>query len=468
MVLIRNIYQFLSKREHILLKDFTENIFKNPSKTILSSYFIFILIGGLLLVLPLSTNDENIRLIDAIFTSASALCVTGLTVFDTNTSFTGFGELVIILLIQVGGLGIMIFSSFFSFLFYKRISIEDSKTLSYLLNEENMRNIKKSIKKIIISTFIIEFIGVVFLFIGFSGNLGFSFKNLYYSIFHSISAFCNAGFSLFSNGLADYQNNAIIVFGIGILIILGGISFPVISNLFDTFQDRMKQQKMKKISENSKIVIIVTIILIISGTYLFYFLEHRNSLLKLNIFSQYMNAFFQSVTLRTAGFNTIDISIVTRETLIFMMVFMFIGGASGSTAGGIKINTFTVIIYNFKAFFRNNRKTIIMNKIIDSTISRKCFIIFIMSSMIVFISSFLLSLLNKDIPVIKLVFEIFSAFGTVGLSTGITSSLTDLSKIIIILLMFIGKIGPLTLFSSIVLEGENVEIEYPKLEVLIG
>ncbi len=472
-IMVRNTCMIFKKGISSDNKKFSQALMNNPAKTVLLSYFIFTFIGAILLILPISSSTgEKLGFINALFTSTSALCVTGLTVVDTASRFSLFGQLVILTLIQLGGLGIMIFSYLITTFIAKKVSIEAKITVSYLLSDNDMAGLLHNIRNIFIITFIIEGVGAISLFISFYKIFGFSITNVYYSVFHSISAFCNAGFSLFSDNLIGFQNSPLTVFTLAGLIIFGGLSFVVITNLFDTFKNKLKKHSSKRsipvlLNANTKIVCITTGILILSGTLIIYFLEHMNTFIHMNIFSQYMNAFFQAVTLRTAGFNSIDIGALTSSTLLIMVFFMFIGGASGSTAGGIKVNTFTVILITIRSFIKDRSNVTIFNKSIRSDLIIKSFIILILSISIVFLNVTIISIVENQ-PTIQIIFEVVSAFGTVGLSTGITSDLRGISKLVLVITMFIGKIGPLTLFGAITQREKTVTIEYPDAEIMIG
>ncbi|OHD36379.1 MAG: hypothetical protein A2015_04375 [Spirochaetes bacterium GWF1_31_7] len=457
------------------MKDLSQNILRNPAKSVISSYFIITFIGTTLLTLPFAIHgSEKLGYINALFTSTSAICVTGLSVVDTGTIFTLFGQIIILILIQLGGLGIMIFSTFISFMLYRKISIEDTITLSYVLNQKDMSSLFRNIKNIILTAFVIETIGTFFLFVKFQTIYGFSFKSLYYSIFHSVSAFCNAGFSLMPDSLMSYKSSPITIFTIAILIIAGGLGFSTISNVFQYLEYKIKKIKKNysgpiiKISDNTKIVLITSSILTIISFFMIYALEHNNTLAKEHIGTQYLSSFFQAVTLRTAGFNTMNTSLFHSSTYLFMMIMMYIGGASGSTAGGVKVNTLAIIVIRIRAFMRNQETTIAFNKTISRDIIVRCFMILFLSISLIITALFILTISDSKQDFIKLAFETISAFGTVGLSGGITAELSSIGKLIIIILMFIGKTGPLTLFSAVANHKKSVKIQYPSADVMIG
>ena len=475
IIAVRCFSIFFSTEDRKDSRSISANALNNPAKTILLSYICAIFFGSFLLSLSAATSDESvISFIDALFTSTSAICVTGLTVVDTSSYFSRFGQTVVLLLIQIGGLGVMILSYFSAFLVgkKKKLSLEDKITISYLLNDAEASSLSKNIRKIIYITFIIEGIGALLLLIFFISKMGISFNSVFFSIFHAVSAFCNAGFALFSDSLVRYIGSFYFNFTIALLIILGGLSFSVIINGRDFLIYKFKVNILKKnsqfvsLSPNTVTVLLITVILIISGTLIVYFLEHKSTLLKLDIKTQYLSCFFQSITLRTAGFNTLDFSSFTIPTYLIMIIFMFIGGASGSTAGGIKVNTVGVIFSYFVSFFKESDKVIIFNKMISIEVVLKSFMIIFISLFAVFISTLILSV-TENFKLIQILFESVAAFGTVGLSTGITPYLSFSGKITIILLMIVGKVGPLTLLAATFQKAERNNVEYPETSINI-
>ena len=446
---------------------------KNPGRTILFSFLLIILLGSVLLTTPYATADHNrISYIDALFTSTSAVCVTGLIVQDTAVRFSYFGKFIIMLLIQAGGLGIMIMSYFASFIIGKKFSISEKLTMSYLLNVNDMRKISSSIVKIIVITFIIELIGVVLLYFDFAAIVGHGKKAIFYSFFHSVSAFCNAGFALFSDSFWQYKGDVSLNLIICALIIFGGLSFGVIFNVFEVLSAKLKRSitgthRITKLTINTKIVLIYTGILLFSGTIIFYAFEHKYLLLEKPIGTQYLSSFFQSVTLRTAGFNTLDISKLQINTILIMLIFMFIGGASGSTAGGIKINTIGVIMSYLRKILKNQNNLIIMKHHIRKRTVNKAFLLVFLGLSVIFTGTLILSV-TENFALEKILFEVVSAFGTVGLSMGITFYLSLIGKMVIIVIMFVGRIGPLTLILALSYKEKVTEIKYPEGNILIG
>jgi len=475
IILIRNTFNILKILSRVKrLNAYIKSVSRHPAQTIAFSFIIVILLGTIFLMLSISTADKSrLGFVNSFFTATSAVCVTGLIVVDTATKFSIFGKIIILILIQIGGLGIMIISYFGAFVIGKRISLEEKLALSYLLNEQDMQKISISIMKIIFITFGIELVGAMLLFGDFSNIYGDSLTAVFYSIFHSVSAFCNAGFALFTDSLESLKSNISMNFTIAALIITGGISFSVIFNLIENFKTNVETNifsrriRKSKLTLNTKVVVISTLFLIFGGMLLIYGIEHRGNLVRFDLKTQYLTAFFQSVTLRTAGFNTIDFSTLRVPTFFIMVLFMFIGGASGSTAGGVKVNTVSVIFAYLKSTLNNRKETTLMNNYISKRTINKSFLIVILSLGAVFTGTFILSLI-EPFSFERILFEVVSAFGTVGLSTGITGSLTQISKIMIIILMFVGRIGPMTLIIALSQKPDIIRVKYPECNILIG
>jgi trk system potassium uptake protein TrkH len=366
----------------------------------------------------------------------------------------------------------MIMSYFASFIVGKKFSIKEKMTMSYLLNVKDMRKLTSSIVKIILITFIIEFVGVLFLYFDFAQIFGHGKKAVFFSFFHSISAFCNAGFVLFSDSFMQYKGDVSINLVITLLIIFGGLSFGVMFNVFEVLSAKVKRKitgkhKVTKLTINTKMVLIYTGILLFSGMLIFYFFEHKYLLLEKNIGTQYLSAFFQSVTLRTAGFNTLNIAKLQMNTILVMMVFMFIGGAAGSTAGGIKVNTLGIIVAYLHTIFKDRPNLIIMNHHIRKKVINRAFLVMFLGMAIIFTGTLILTV-TENFPLEKIMFEVVSAFGTVGLSMGITFYLSLIGKIVIIITMFIGRVGPLTLILALSNKENKTEIKYPEGQMIIG
>lgn len=455
------------------LSTFFEGISLKPAQTILLSFLFLILTGAILLMLPFTTTDGNrLSFLDALFTATSAVCVTGLIVVDTAAAFTFWGKLIILLLIQAGGLGIMILSYFTIFSLKRKVSLEEKIVLSYMLNEDDMSHIAKSIRTIIYTSLIIEAVGTVILYLPFSKS-GSDFGSVFFlSIFHAVSAFCNAGFSLFSDSLEQFKDSITVNMTIASLVILGGLSFAVINNLKDRLNYWIKRQvKGKgsyiKLQVNTRVVLLYTAVLLLLGMLFIYGLEHSGSLKEYSLGKQYLITFFQSVTLRTAGFNTIAFAQLTTTTLLIMTAFMFIGAAAGSTAGGIKINNAAVIGAYIKSFLGNSHSVVIFHHSIPKEQVLKSMLILLFGLTSVTTGAVILSF-TESAPLRDIIFETVSAFGTVGLSTGLTGHLTETGKVTISILMFMGRLGPLTILAAASRRKHQTYIQYPVGNISIG
>jgi len=474
VLIIRNVFLLLKVFSRLKrLASIIEGISVHPAQTILFSFLMVILVGALVLMMPFTAAEgSGLGFLDALFTSTSAVCVTGLIVVDTATYFSFWGQMVILVLIQIGGLGIMMYSYFTLFVLRRTMSIEDKFLISYMISEEDMTGLSRSLTAILGITFLFEGLGALALFTEFFSGIELP-RAVLLSVFHSVSAFCNAGFALFSDSLESFQGSLTINLTISILIIVGGISFGVILNLKNYFSDRFKKllggdkRAIRRVTLNSKIVLIGTAVLLLTGMFFFYALEHKGVLQPMSLGRQYLAAFFQSVTLRTAGFNTISFASLSTGVCLFMIVYMFIGAASGGTAGGIKINTVAVLGAYVRAVLRNKDDVLISRYAIPGSRVLKAFLIFLFGILVVIVGVFIL-VLSEDAPLVDIMFETVSAFGTVGLSTGLTSSLTGVGRIVIILLMFTGRLGPITILAAASQKTRHVNISYPQADVTLG
>ncbi|AFV01043.1 MULTISPECIES: TrkH family potassium uptake protein [unclassified Dehalobacter] len=434
----------------------------SPPQILAIGFISVILVGTLLLSLSIATvNGKGLPFIDALFTATSAVCVTGLVVVDTGSVFSVFGQIVILLLIQIGGLGFMTFATFFAILLGKKINLQERMILQEAYNQSSLEGIVRLAKYIFLAAFLIEAIGIIILTIrwSFDFNVG---KAFYYALFHTVSAFNNAGFDLFGNSLMRFQRDIVINLTVMVLIVLGGIGFSVISDVYF--------QRGRKMSLHSWIVIRTTGLLIAIGAILFFLLEFNNpdTLGNLGYQGKILSSLFQSVTPRTAGFNTIDISALQDTTILLMIVFMFIGASPGSTGGGIKTTTFVAIMLSIFSIFRNKSQVTIHGRSIPKEVIQKAVAIMTLAIIWIILVTGLLSI-TEEADLITLLFETVSAFGTVGLSLGITSDLTLFGKILIILTMFVGRVGLLTIAFSIG-KGNNPgnQAKYPESKIMIG
>ncbi len=474
IVVLRNLFILFKVFGRIRkLTLFVRSITAQPARTVMLSFVLVIITGTILLMLPLASAQERIGFVDALFTATSAVCVTGLIVVDTATAFSFWGKLFVLALIQIGGLGIMILSFFVAFAFRRSLSLEDKFLISYMLSERDMSSLGHSVRRIIYITLIVEGVGAALLFAGFAPQLGLGLTNVFAAVFHAVSAFCNAGFSVFSDSLERFRGSVPVNLVVALLIVTGGISFAVVLNVRDTLRTRLsstgfqRHSAARNLNLNTRVVLLGTLILLVSGTFLFYGLEHRSTLLPYGVGTQYLASFFQSVTLRTAGFNTVPTGGLRTPTYLFMIVFMFIGAASGSTAGGIKINSLAIILAYVRSILLDQPNVTLFRYSVAKDLVLRALLIFLFGIFAVLLGVLLLSA-TEQAPFIVVFFEAVSAFGTVGLSAGITPHLTVTGKCVIIVLMFIGRLGPLTLLAAAVRRVQRVHAEYPRGEVMIG
>ncbi|MBO5348256.1 MAG: Trk family potassium uptake protein [Clostridia bacterium] len=451
-----------------------------------------ILIGAILLKLPMSNcNGKSISVIDTLFTATSAVCVTGLNTIVPAQQFTTFGKVVLMCLIEVGGIGFMSFIALILMIMKRKISFSERILIKESLNQNNEKGIIKLIKKVFIYIGIIEIIGAIILSIRFIPEYG-AKTGIFYSIFHSISAVCNAGFDIIGNSsLIKYQYDGLVSITIMFLIIIGGLGYTVWSDLVDTikkiFKSKIKITKAcSELSTHTKIVLTTTLILIISGAMFTFFLEKDNvQIMKSdNVAQKILKSSFYSVTLRTAGFETIDSTELTTATKFISLIYMFIGGSSGSTAGGVKTTTFAIIILMVISYLKGQENTVVYKRTIPQKVLKRAIVIVSVSIFIVIASIMGLAItedlraeqqlpssemIEREIEFLDIFYEVFSAFGTVGLTTGITTKLSKLGKVIIMLLMFIGRLGPITI-SYAVLKKHNTQknINYPESDLLVG
>ncbi|MCD6329719.1 MAG: potassium transporter Trk, partial [Candidatus Cloacimonetes bacterium] len=447
--------------------------FRNhPSKVILLSFGLIILLGTTFLSLPLaSSNGESIGPINAGFTATSATCVTGLIVLDTGTDFSPFGHAIILILMQIGGLGIMTFSTALIMLFGKQIGLQGQSLLQGVLGEANKASMMKLLRAILITTFTFELIGAMVLFLKFRPLAHFvplsNFDLLGHCMFHSVSAFCNAGFCLYPDSFMRFQGSWSVNLVITSLIIAGGIGFTV---LLDVYNNIIRRRHIRFLSLHSKIVIVTTIALIVIGSILIFAFEYNNQLNQLPMKNSILASTFQSVTTRTAGFNTLDISKMSFASVILMIVFMFIGASPGSTGGGIKTTSFAILILSVWSIIRHREDVEVFNCSVSSENTKKVMSLITISGtiLVTLILVLCVSEANRGFNFEQIVFEAFSAFGTVGLSMGITPHLTSIGKLAIIALMYLGRVGPLTIAFALSEKKLSVHYHYPDENIAIG
>ncbi len=434
----------------------------SPPQILAIGFILVILVGALLLSLPISTADGNrLSFINALFTATSAVCVTGLVVVDTGTVFSVFGQIVILVLIQIGGLGFMTFATFFAILLGKKINLKERMLLQEAYNQSTLERIVRLARYVFLAAFLIEGIAVIILTLRWSADWNFT-KALYYAIFHTVSAFNNAGFDLFGNSLMGFQNDIVTNLTVMVLIVLGGIGFSVISDVYS--------KRGGRISLHSWIVLRTTGVLIATGAILFLLLEFNNpaSIGNLGIQGKILSSLFQSVTPRTAGFNTVDLSSLTDTTKLLLIVLMFIGASPGSTGGGIKTTTFVAVLLSIFCLLRNKCQITVHARSIPRDITQKAVAVATLAMMWIILVTGLLTI-TENADFLSLLFETVSAFGTVGLSLGITSGLSFIGKVLIILTMFIGRVGLLTIAYAIG-KGSNLgnQAKYPESKIMVG
>lgn len=438
-----------------------------------ASFFIVIIIGAILLMLPVATVERVWSdPVDTLFTATSAVCVTGLIVVDTGSYWSLFGQIVILALIQMGGLGIMTFSAFVGLMLRQRLSFRSQAALGDMLEESGVSLIRV-IRYIALLTFSVEAVGAAILFVSWRTHptyAGSFWRALYSSIFHSISGFCNAGFSLFEDSLSRFTANMPVNIVMMLLIIIGGLGFPVIRNTITWAMGRDPDTDLKpKLSVQSRLVFLITAILVVSGSILIAALEYYNpdTLGELPGWQRIPAAIFQSVTTRTAGFNTVPINEVLPATALIMIIFMFVGASPGSTGGGIKTTTLGIMLASVLATIRGRRHVEMYSHTINPVaVSRAICIVFLATFTAVM--GFFLLLLTERADFMDTAFEVFSAYGTVGLSRGLTPELTRWGRLIITVLMFAGRLGPLTLLLAIRGLEDRAEYKYPETKLMVG
>lgn len=444
-----------------------------PPILFIGSFIALILIGSGLLSLPaMNVTGESMPFIDAFFTATSASCVTGLIVEDTATFFTLKGQIIILVLFQLGGIGIISFATFFATFIKKGIGIQQQNALKEMFDSDSLSGAYALLRQIFLTTFFIELIAIVFIFSLWGDTEFHSFdQKLFYSVFHGVSAFCNAGFSLFSDGLFEegIRHLYLMHIVIAVVIFFGGLGFPAIRDIFSRAKLRQRMdQPWKRWKLSTQIAVYASFTLIAIGTLMFYILENNNTLAGTKGVEGVIISFFQSVTTRTAGFNTVDIGALRTPTLVIFMFLMFVGASSGSTGGGIKTSTFVVIFKAIIGIIRGQKTFSLGRRTISNEILFKAFSIFVFSASFIFVCITLLSIFEPYIPIQKLAFEEISAFGTVGLSTGITSILSSGSKIVIIISMFVGRVGLLTLAFALSSRRNTARYNYPSTHIMIG
>lgn len=435
------------------------------TRIIALSFAVVILIGSILLTLPISSRDGSVTpFINSLFTAVSSTCVTGLSVYDTYSHWSLFGQIVILCMIQIGGLGFMTIIVMLSLIRKKGTSLHERRLLMQSAGSIEMDGINKLLKNIFLGTFIFEFIGAVLLSIRFCGQMGFG-KGIWYAVFHSISAFCNAGFDLMGQfgdtSFFAYSDDWLVNLTLIFLITMGGLGFLVWSDLLKN------KFHFRNYSLHTKIVLTTSAILLFGGTIVFFFTERNHAFAGMNVSHQILCSFFQSATTRTAGFLTVDQSELSNSGSIVSALLMLVGGSSGSTAGGIKTTTFAVFLISNFSFARNNDNIVIFKKRLDTSAVKQAGSIVCVYICLVFVSAFIICI-AEPLGMREVFYETISAIATVGLSMSVTPTLGTLSKIIIAVLMYTGRIGGMSMVMVLAEKKDRSPLERPVGKILIG
>ncbi|MEQ8420899.1 MAG: potassium transporter TrkG [Arenibacter algicola] len=467
-------------REFSELKLDLNRTYLNPAQLFILSFLTIILLGSLLLMLPKATHD-GISFIDALFTSTSAVCVTGLIVVDTGTYFTIFGQSIIMFLIQVGGLGILTFASYFSYFFKGGSTYENQLTLSEMTNSQKVGDVFKTLKNIIIITATVEFSAALLIFFSLDTSLISNYADqAFFSLFHAISAFCNAGFSTLSNSIYEtgFRFNYTLQLVIIATFVLGGLGFPIVVNLLNyvkhkfqnlfRFQSTNKTYKPWVLNINSRITLITTLSLTAIAFILFLILEYNNTLAEHSVYGKIVNALFGAATPRTAGFNSVDMTALTFPTVMIIILLMWIGASPASTGGGIKTSTFAIATLNIISLAKGKHRIEVFKREIADVSVRRAFATITLSLIVIGSGIILITLFDPEKGLLNIAFESFSAYSTVGLSLGITGSLSTPSKLIVIVIMFVGRVSMLSIMVAIFKKIKHKNYRYPSEEITIN
>ncbi len=445
----------------------------SPARLSVAGFLLIILLGTVLLMLPAAAAGDRLGFVDALFTATSASCVTGLIVVDTGSAFSLFGQLVILALIQVGGLGIMTLSTLFILMAGRRPSLTGRMAIQDAFTHSQDRTPGEILWDVIRFVVVAETIGVTILFLCFLPDYP-PLQAFYTALFHSVSAFCNAGFSLFSDSLSGYREHWMVNLTVCGLIITGGLGFIVLSEL--NRRPLLKRRTWSRLSLHSKLVLFTTALLLAAGTLLILFLEWGNTLAPLSLPNRVLAAFFQSTTLRTAGFNTLPIGEMANVTLFFFILFMFIGGGPGSCAGGVKVTTISsLFLVGLSRFRHHYRPTVFYRTIAESSITKAMSVVLTSLFLLAAGTGCILITELGEVPhpesrgkFLELLFEMVSAFGTVGLSTGVTEGLTLLGRLIITAAMFTGRLGPLVVALAVTRTESPPRYRFAWERIMIG
>jgi trk system potassium uptake protein TrkH len=443
----------------------------NPYVAIPVGFASVILLGVFTLLLPWSTADgHGLPFFDALFTATSATCVTGLSTIGVGRDLTPLGQAAVLIMVQIGGLGLMTLSTFFGLLLGVRPQLRDRLVLREALNQVDESHSVNLIWRIIIFTAVMEIAGAGLLYHGFADGASFG-KRLYLSLFHSISAFCNAGFTLFDDSLISFAGDPVLVLTVIILVVVGGLGFWVVNDLLEYLRSRIRRGPLHPLALHTRVVGVMTLILVLGGALMFMLVEGSSSPQGSAGSRGFLMSLFQSVTTRTAGFNTVDVGALALPTLIWMMIWMFIGASPGSTGGGIKTTTFAVMLASFRSVLSGRERVELGQFSLPETVVRRAHAVFLASLLWVVSAIFLMSIAGVQrgaTSFLQVLFETISAFGTVGLSMGITGELTSVGKVILVITMFAGRIGPLTLILAMAQRTGRPQVTYPEQVIPIG
>lgn len=449
--------------------------FITPVNLPLLSFALLIIIGTILLMLPAAANGPRLAPVDALFTATSATCVTGLVVVDTGSRLSLFGQWVVLVLIQCGGLGIMTFSIVLIMLMTGRVSFIQRSVIQDTFTHSPDIRLPSLVLHVVIFTLVLEAAGAALLFLRFSGMYH-PGRALYFAVFHAISAFCNAGFGLYSQSLMDFSGDPLVSLTMALLIICGGIGFLVMLELKRVLFRSHKARRARRLSVHSKLVLTLTALLLTVGTLGFLLYEWNNSMAGLSLPAKVMAAFFQSVTARTAGFNTLNFGKMANVTLLFTILLMFIGAASGSTGGGIKVNTLGVLFALSRSRLRGEETTSIFRRTLTAETVGRAISVLVVAVIVIYAATMALTVSELGTTIhaesrglfLELLFEVVSAFATVGLSVGVTSKLSTLGKLILVVVMFVGRLGPLSIAVALSGREPRSTIQYAEENVMIG
>lgn len=452
----------------------------NPAQLFILSFLTIIFLGSLLLLLPRATYSD-ISFIDALFTSTSAVCVTGLIVVDTATYFTPFGQSIIMFLIQVGGLGILTFASYFSYFFKGGTTYENQLTLSEMTNSQKIGEVFSTLKYIIVITALVELTAAILIFFSIDKSLISNFADkAFFSLFHAISAFCNAGFSTLSNSIYEtgFRFNYNLQLVIIATFVLGGLGFPIVVNLINylkhkifnlfRFNSNVKTHKPWVLNINSRITLVTTFTLTAVAFVLFLILEYNNTLAEHSLYGKIVNALFGAATPRTAGFNSVDMTALAFPTVMITFLLMWVGASPASTGGGIKTSTFAIATLNILSLAKGKQRIEVFRREIADISVKRAFATIALSLIVIGSGIVLISIFDPEKGLLNIAFESFSAYSTVGLSLGITGSLSTASKLIVVGIMFVGRVSMLSIIVALFRKIKHKNYRYPSEEITIN